>query len=67
MAAIFDLRLTPTSHNSQISAVVFLDYINAGLVLGFPLVPCIEVETSVFHICFRQFFMTASERAIMTY
>jgi len=49
MAAIDDLQLTRTSHSFHISHVVFLVHDNAGLVLGFPFVPCIEAETSVFH------------------
>jgi len=39
LVTISDSRLMPTSHSIHISPVVFLDHKNAGLVLGFPLVP----------------------------
>ena len=45
LAAIFDLRPTPTLLSVHISPVVFLDHKYAGLVLGFPMVPCLEAET----------------------
>ena len=45
MAAIFDSPFTPISHSVNMSPVVFLDHKNAGLVLRFPLLPCIEAET----------------------
>ena len=53
LAAIFDLRLTPTLHSVNMSPFGFLDRKNSGLVLGFPLVPLIEAETKIVHTCFR--------------
>ena len=40
--AIFDLPLTPTSHRMNMSPFVFFGHKNAGLVLKFLLLPCLE-------------------------
>ena len=53
MDAIFDLRLTPTSHGVHISPVVFLDRGNAGMVIGISLLSCVWAKTYVFHTFFR--------------
>ena len=53
LAAIFDLRLTLTSHSVHMSPFGFLDHETADLVLEISLVPCIECETQVFHTCLQ--------------
>jgi len=44
MAAIFDLRLIPTSHSIDTGPIVFLDLENVGVAVGISLISCVEAE-----------------------